>query len=82
MVKLSPKKKAQKPKTRKPKAIPWRVKYGAHTKAMRPCITPFNEPEHAVSYPVTEELMTPMHGDSIHSIMMLETTIKDVISTI
>lgn len=30
MVKLSPKKKAQKPKTRKPKAIPWRVKYGAN----------------------------------------------------
>jgi hypothetical protein len=30
----------------------------------------------------TEELMTPMHGDSIHSVMMLETTIKDAISTI
>lgn len=28
MARLSPKKKAQKPKTRKPKAIPWRVKYG------------------------------------------------------
>ena len=52
MAKLSPKKKAQKPKTRKPKAIPWRVKYGAHTRAIRPCITPFNELEHAVSYPV------------------------------
>lgn len=52
MVKLSPKKKVQKPKTRKHKAIPWRVKYGAYTRAIRPCITPFNEPEHAVSYPV------------------------------
>ena len=52
MVKLFPKKKAQKPKTRKPKAISWRVKYSAHTKAVRPCITPLNEPEHAISYPV------------------------------
>lgn len=58
MARLSPKKKAQKPKTRKPKAIPWRVKYGAHTKAIRPCITPFNEPEHAVSYPVKPILWT------------------------
>ena len=49
MPKLQKKKKA--PKTRKPK-IQWRVKYGAHTKAMRPRITPFNEPEHAVRYPV------------------------------
>ena len=48
---LKPKKKAQKPKTRKPKVIPWRVKYGAHTQAIRPCIAPFNEPEHAASYP-------------------------------
>lgn len=52
MSNLKPKKKAQKPRTRKPKAIPWRVKYGAHTKAVRPCIAPFNEPEHAVNYPV------------------------------
>lgn len=49
MSNLKPKKK---PKTRKPKAISWRVKYGAHTKAVRPCIAPFNEPKHAISYPV------------------------------
>lgn len=36
MPKLQKKKKAQKPKTRKPKTISWRVKYGAHTKAMSP----------------------------------------------
>lgn len=58
MQKLQKKKKAQKPKTRKPKAISWRVKYGAHTKAIRPCITPFNEPKHAVSYPVKPILWT------------------------
>lgn len=52
MAKLSPKKKAQKQKIRKPKVISWRVKYGAHTRAIRPCIAPFNEPEHTVSYPV------------------------------
>lgn len=57
MARLSPKKKAQKPKTRKPN-IPWRVKYGAHTKAIRPRITPFNEHEHAVSYPVKPVLWT------------------------
>lgn len=62
MVKLSPKKKAQKPKTRKPK-IQWRVKYGAHTKAIRPCITPFNEPERAVSYPVKPVLWTLAEAD-------------------
>lgn len=55
---LKPKKKAQKPKTRKLKAISWRVKYGAHTKAVRPCIEPFNEPEHAISYPVKPVLWT------------------------
>lgn len=58
MAKLSPKKKAQKPKTRKPKAISWRVKYGTHTKAVRPYIAPFNEPEHAISYPVKPVLWT------------------------
>lgn len=52
MPKLQKKKKTQKPKARKPKAIPWRVKYGTHTKAVRPRIAPFNEPEHAISYPV------------------------------
>ena len=30
----------------------------------------------------TEELMVPLHGYSIHSIVTLETTIKDVISEI
>ena len=34
MPKLKKKKKAQKQKTRKPKTISWRVKYGAHTKAV------------------------------------------------
>ena len=63
MVKLSPKKKAQKPKIRKSKAIPWRVKYGTHTKAIRPCITPFNEPEHAVSYLVKPVLWTLAEAD-------------------
>ena len=63
MVKLSPKKKAQKPKIRNPKAIPWRVKYDAHTKAIRPCITPFNEPEHAVRYPVKPVLWTLAEAD-------------------
>ena len=63
MVKLPPKKKAQKPKTRKPKAITWHVKYGAHTKATRPCIAPFNEPEHAVSYPVKPVLWTLAEAD-------------------
>lgn len=58
MARLSPKKKAQKPKVRKLKTIPWRVKYGAHTRVKRPCITPFNEPEHAVSYPVRPVLWT------------------------
>ena len=58
MQKLQKKKKAQKPKTRKPKAISWRVKYGVHTKVVRPCIAPFNEPEHAVSYPVRPALWT------------------------
>lgn len=52
MARLSPKKKAQKPQIKKPKAISWRKKYGVHTRAIRPQITPFNEPEHAVSYPV------------------------------
>ena len=60
---LKPKKKAQKPKTRKPKAIPWRVKYGAHTRAIRPCITTFNEPEHAVSYSVKPVLWTLAEAD-------------------
>ena len=55
---LKPKKKAQKPKIRKPKAIPWRVKYGTHTRTIRPCIAPFNEPEHAISYPVKPVLWT------------------------
>ena len=63
MVKLSPKKKAQKPKTRKPKAITWRVKYSAHTNAIMPCITPFKEPEHAVSYPVMPVLWTLAEAD-------------------
>lgn len=63
MAKLLPKKKAQKPKTRKPKAIPWRVKYGAHTKAVGTCITPFNEPEHAVSYPVKPVLWALAEAD-------------------
>ena len=63
MAKLFPKKKAQKPKTRNPKAIPWRVKYGAHTKAIRPCITPFKEPEHAVSYLVKPVLWTLAEAD-------------------
>lgn len=63
MVKLSPKKKAQKPKTRKPKAIPWRVKYGTHTKAIRPCTTPFNEPEHDVIYPVKPVLWRLAEAD-------------------
>lgn len=58
MPKLQKKKKAQKPKIRKPKAISWRVKYGVHTKVVRPCIAPFNEPEHAVSYPVRPALWT------------------------
>lgn len=58
MPKLQKKKKAQKPKTRRPKAISWRVKYGAHTKAVRPCIAPFNEHKHAVSYPVKPILWT------------------------
>ena len=63
MVRLSPKKKAQKPKTRKPKAIQWRVKYGAHTKSIRPCITPFKEPEHAGRYPVSPVLWTLAEAD-------------------
>ena len=63
MVRLSPKKKAQKPKTRKPKTIPWRVKYSAHTRAIRPCIMHFNEPEHAVSYPVKTVLWTLAEAD-------------------
>ena len=63
MARLSPKKKAQKPKSRKPKAIPCRVKYGAHTKAIRPCITPFKEPEHDVSYPVEPVLWTLAEAD-------------------
>lgn len=63
MVKLQKKKKAQKPKARKPKVIPWRVKYGEHTKAVRPCITPFNEPEHAISYPVKPVLWTLAEDD-------------------
>ena len=54
---LSPKKKAQ-PQIKKPKAISWRQKYSAHTKAIRPCITPFNEPEHAIGYPVKPVLWT------------------------
>lgn len=60
---LKPKKKAQKPKTRKPKAISWRVKYGAHTQAVRPCIMPFNEPEHAVSFPVKPVLWALAESD-------------------
>lgn len=63
MAKLSPKKKAQKPKARKPKAISWCVKYGAHTKAVRPCVVPFNEPEHAISYPVKPVLWTLAESD-------------------
>lgn len=63
MVKLQKKKKAQKPKARKPKAIPWRVKYGAHTRAIRPCITLFNEPEHAISYPVKPVLWMLAEAD-------------------
>ena len=63
MARLSPKKKAQKPKTRKPKAITWRVKYGAHTKAIRPCIMHFKEPEHAVSCPVKPVLWTLAEAD-------------------
>ena len=63
MQKLQKKKKAQKPKTKKPKAIPWRVKYGTHAKAVRPCITPFKEPEHAVSYPVKPVLWTLAEAD-------------------
>lgn len=58
MPKLQKKNKAQKPKIRKHKAISWRVKYSAHTKAVRPCIAPFNEPEHTVSYPVRPVLWT------------------------
>lgn len=60
---LKPKKKAQKPKIKKSKAISWRVKYGAHTKAIRPCIAPFNEPEHAVSYPVKSAPWTLAEAD-------------------
>lgn len=60
---LKPKKKAQKPKTRKPKAISWRVKYGAYTRAVRPCIMPFNEPEHAVSFPVKPVLWALAESD-------------------
>ena len=63
MQKLQKKKKAQKPKTKKPKAIPWHVKYGTHANAVRPCITPFKEPEHAVSYPVSPVLWTLAEAD-------------------
>lgn len=63
MARLSPKKKAQKPQIKKPKAISWRKKYGVHTRAIRPCITPFNEPEHANSYPVKPALWTLAEAD-------------------
>ena len=49
MSNLKPKKKAR---TRKPKRFTWRQRHNVHTRAKRPQITPFNEPEHAISYPV------------------------------
>lgn len=63
MARLQKKKKAQKPQARKSKPISWRKKYGAHTRAIRPCITPFNEPEHATSYPVKPVLWSLAEAD-------------------